>query len=93
MDKAGPSKARTIDSFFSRIAPDDDQSVSHQTGVPSLDTELETQCSAVVQSTSESDSESEVLPCNDSASHTEGSSNIHMRPYQTKHNYSVSNDK
>ena len=81
----GPSKARTIDSFFSRVAPDDDQSVSHQTGVSSVDTELETQCSAVVQSTSESDSESEVFPCNDGASHTEGSSNIHMWPYQPKH--------
>ena len=78
------SKARTIDSFFSRVAPDDEQSVSHQTGVSSVDTELETQCSGVVQSTSKSDSESEVLPCNDGASHTEGSSNIHMRPYQPK---------
>ena len=85
MDKAGPSKARTIDSFFYRVALDDDQSVSHQTGVSSIDTESETQCSAGVQSTSESDSEGEVRPCNDGASYTEGSSNSYMRPYKPKY--------
>ena len=54
MDKAGPSK--TIDQFFSRVQVDDDKSPSHEASSVSLETELETQSSAGIHSTSASES-------------------------------------